>query len=130
MSWRWLLYRPVGLRKPGRQNFGHTRHSYDSQSGLVVGHPIGSVNPAELPMMPEAVRMVDEQGVSLTRKLKDDGKFALENIWPSKWRLQKLGYDPYLGERILTERELLIAGTDSHVSERLAFVVFRSITYA
>lgn len=46
---------------------------------------------------------------------KEDGKYGFQMIWPGKWLLQTLGYDPYLGERILTEQELVIEGIDSHV---------------
>lgn len=73
----------------------------------------GKVKLAGLPLMPKAVRMLDEQSVSLTCEVKQDGTFEFKQIWPGKWRLQMLGYDPYLGERILAEREILIEGIDS-----------------
>lgn len=74
----------------------------------------GKVNLVALPLMPLAVRILDEQAVSLTCPIKEDGTFEFKEIWPGKWRLQMLGYDPYLGERILAVREWLCEGIDSH----------------
>ena len=75
---------------------------------------LGKVKLAGMPLMPKAVRMVDGQAVGLTCEIKQDDTFEFKEIWPGKWRLQMLGYDPYLGERILAEREMLIEGIDSH----------------
>jgi hypothetical protein len=74
---------------------------------------LGRINLADLPLMPETVRLVDEQGVTLTCDVEDDSKFSFQKIWPGKWRAQLLGFDPYLGERILAQRELVIEGVDS-----------------
>ena len=103
--------------------FGWSRINFKRQHGsgpnvheltLNKGAEIqGKVKLAELPLMPKAVRMLDEQAVSLTCEIKQDGTFEFKQIWPGKWRLQMLGYDPYLGERILANREMLIEGIDS-----------------
>ena len=78
---------------------------------------LGKVNLAELPLMPKAVRLVDEHDMSLTCSVKEDFTFEFKEIWPGKWRLQTLGYDPYLGERILAEREMVVEGIDSYEVE-------------
>ena len=103
--------------------FGWSRINFKRQHGsgpnvheltLNKGAEIqGKVKLAELPLMPTAVRMLDEQAVSLTCEIMQDDTFEFKQIWPDKWRLQMLGYDPYLGERILANREMLIEGIDS-----------------
>ncbi len=85
-------------------------HELKLEKGAEV---LGKINLAELPLMPEAVRLVDERGVRLTCDVKDHSQFGFQMVWPGKWRVQLLGYDPYLGERILAERELVIVGVDS-----------------
>ena len=86
-------------------------HELKLEKGAEV---LGKIKLAELPLMPDSVRIVDEQGASLTCDVEDYSKFGFQRIWPGKWRVQLLGYDPYLGERILAERELMIEGIDCH----------------
>ena len=77
----------------------------------------GKLNLVDLPLMPAAVRLLAENGASLTCQVKENNKFDFKMIWPGKWRLQLLGNDPYLEERILVEKELVIEGIDSHELE-------------
>ncbi len=91
--------------------FGESKvHELKLEKGAEV---LGKINLAELPLMPESVRLTDGKGVSWTCQV-EDSKFGFQKIWPGKWRVQLLGYDPYLGEQILAEREIVIEGFDSY----------------
>ena len=66
-----------------------------------------------LPLLPSCIRMVDECGVTFVTSVCDDCTFEFKNVWPGKWSVQMIGNDPFLGERVLAERQVTIEGVES-----------------
>ena len=103
--------------------FGFARndklHRFDGDSRsidvrFVEGAEIrGKMKLNDLPLLPSCIRMVDERGVSFSTSIRDDCTFEFKHLWPEKWSVQLIGNDPFLGERILAERQVVIEGAES-----------------
>ena len=66
-----------------------------------------------LPLLPNCIRMVDKLRVTFVTSIRDDCTFEFKNLWQGRWSLEMIGYDPILGETVLSERQVIIEGAKS-----------------
>ncbi len=66
-----------------------------------------------LPLLPSCIRVVDERGVTFVTSIRDDCTFEFKHLWPGKWSVQMIGHDPFLGEQVLAERQVVVEGAES-----------------
>ncbi len=66
-----------------------------------------------LPLLPSCIRVMDERGVTFVTIIRDDCTFEFKHLWPGKWSVQMIGHDPFLGEQVLAERQVVVEGAES-----------------